>query len=194
MKLKTLIGILIITVSLAACNEEDSSATSEATLNTTDEDGVTVTEIDTTSATSTVLTDYDQSSFSKYVYWHKTEDKILIDYDFFPSGSDFDSQTKKATLPCEFGEDDQDTAVNVNVSAPTDPGECENIEIDLSAATFTIDGVEFAFSATLEIFADDFEFKISSGGFTDSVTGTALSVSADNATLETVASAAADAV
>lgn len=197
---KTVQYLLIIALLLGftACNQADTGeTTADSTLNANSSaGGSTVTPVDgTESATSTVLGSYDQSSFSRYIYWHKVEDKILIDYNFFPEGTDFDDPGKKATLPCGIGEDNDDAVdVNANVNATTGTdSECEQIELDLALATFTIDGLEFAFSDSLDLFSVDFGFKIAAAGFINSSTSATLTVSADAATMESVYNAVLDA-
>lgn len=196
---KSVIGgcfLLLLASGLAACNEEDSSENSgdsQLNVNVSAGSGASVTPVEgTESATTTVLDDYDQSSFSKYVYWHKVENKILIDYNFFPEETDFDDTTDKVAFPCDFlNVDEGATDVNVNVNAGSSD-ECDRAELSVAQATFTIDGLVFDFSDSFTLFVSDFGFKITNAGFVQSDSGSSITVAKDTATLESVYNAILD--
>lgn len=181
--------IIVLLLGVVSCNEEDSSTGStDSTLNAS------VSTVNgTESSTASVLGDYDQSSFSKYIYWHKIENKVLIDYNFFPESTDFDSQEKQVSIPCDFMEDTDTGGADVDLNAPTGNVGCEDVELDVSSAVFTIDGLEFSFSESLDIFSTQFGFKLTSSGFTLSETGAVLTVSADVGNLENIYNAVLDA-
>lgn len=144
--------------------------------------------------TSSDRDSYDQeNNYSAYILFHMTEPKALIDYNFFPAGSDVCQQVtydpelnpegacktaKTVVLPCgyEGAEPDADDLLSVSISAPLDDAVCDDqLIIDLSAAEFTIDGLVFPFSGSLDVFADDLGFKITQTSIVDAVTGAAIS-------------------
>lgn len=185
--------ILGLVLSLWGCNEVEStgdttSSTTETANVTTAADSAVITEIDTSSvASSSSLADYEQSSFSQYVYFHATEGQILLGYNFFPTGFDSDSQAKTLSIPCEYEITSDDDYLSTSTSATeTEEAACEDIVLDLSAATFTLDGIRLDFSSSLDIFVDDFEFKITRDGFIDSETGETLEFSGSDVTMEDV--------
>lgn len=192
--MKRILSIFALIFVFSACNEVGSDD-SASTLNNTveDSDSVTISALDT-SDTSSSLTDYDQSSFSEYVYFHSTESKILIDYDFFPDGSDVCSQAtydedsnpngcqvdQTVVVPCDFSDAAlDDDMLSFNVSASDDDSCEDDIVVDFSDAEFTTDGLVFDFSDTLDSFDSDFEFKISEQGFIDSNDNSVLDLDSD---------------
>lgn len=183
--------ILGLILSLWSCNELDgtSATTTTETANvTTATDTAAITEIDTSSvSSSSSLEDYDQAGFSPYIYFHKTESQILLDYDFFPEGFDSDSQAKTLSIPCEYETTSDNDLLSTGTSqAETEEASCEDIVLDLSAATFTLDGIRLDFDTSLDIFVDHFEFKITRDGFVDSETGETLEFSNSDVTMEDV--------
>lgn len=150
----------------------------------TDENGVSITKVEGQKAPLTILQDFDQSPFSKFVFFHKNKNKILIDYNFFPEGSDFDSQKKEVRIPCQFLLN-KDQGPNVNVSAPMADGACkERFKLDIDGAKFTLAGLEFGFDETFDLFADEFGIALTPVGFVDAQTGLALEQPFSEATLE----------
>lgn len=148
--------------------------------------GSEVTEIDLSGATSPILDAYSQSSFSPYVYFHKGENKIMIDYNFLPSGSDIDSIRKVIEIPCtqDVAGDDK---LSVSLSAPLNDAPCEDgVTVDVSDATFTVAGMEFGFSETLDVFVFDFDVLVTRNGFVDAVDQQALKPTFDRANLGTL--------
>lgn len=137
---------------------------------------------------------YDQeNNYSDYILFHLTEPKTLIDYNFFPAGSDVCQQAtydaelnpeglcrtaKTVVLPCGYEgvEDEADDFLSASISAPLDDGSCtDHLIVDLSEAEFTIDGLVFPFSGSLDVFAADLGFKITQEGIVNATTGAAIS-------------------
>ena len=136
---------------------------------------------------------------------HKSElNNFLIEYDFFGSGYDLCQQAtynvdtnpngckidKTIEIACEFqslSAADENDYLSINISAPiTGNTECENkIVLDLSNAEFTADGLVFS-SSSIDIFASDFEFKVTKDGFTDAKDGSELTFDSDQVDLEDV--------
>lgn len=183
--------ILGFILSLWSCNELEgtsTTATTETANVTTATDAATITEIDTSSvSSSSSLEDYNQASFSPYIYFHKTESQILLDYNFFPEGFDSDSQAKTLSIPCEYETTSDNDLLSTGASqAETEEASCEDIVLDLSAATFTLDGIRLDFSSSLDIFVDHFEFRITRDGFIDSETDETLEFANSDVTMEDV--------
>lgn len=189
---KTTIGIFFSLLLLACQNpgatDVLSAEESETTLEASDGEsgGVSITEIESGSSTATnPLDGYSQSEFSKYVYVANSGKKFLIDFNFFPEGTDFDSQEKTLAIPCEYTNMPEE--VDVNVSVDVEEDECESdIVIDLNGATFSFIGLEFIYEENLDVFDSDFEFKISSAGFVDSLDGEKIDVEPEDANLENI--------
>lgn len=195
--MKRVLSILALVLAFSACNEVDSDDSSATSLNNTGDSGdsVTISVLDT-SDTSTSLSDYDQSSFSEHIYFHSTESKILVVYDFFPTGSDVCSQAtydedtnpngcqvdQTVVVPCNFSDEAlDDDMLSFNVSA-SDSDTCDDdIVVDFSDAEFTTEGLVFTFSGSLDAFDSDFEFKISEEGFVDSNDNSVLDLNSDAA-------------
>lgn len=193
--------MIILVLIFSACNEGDSPDSHAASLNNSansSDDLVTVSVINT-SGTSTDLSLYTVSSFSKHVYFHSTQDKILIAYDFFPTGSDICSQAtydektnpngcqvdQTVVVPCDFSDaalEDDMLSFNMSVGDACE----DDIVVDLSAAEFTTDGLVFDFSASLDAFDSDFEFKISKQGFVDGNDNAVLNFDSSDVALEDV--------
>lgn len=170
-------GFLLALLMLGGCNEAEDSSGSADQLNSASDADATITELPT-SGTASVLTDYAKSSFSNYIYFHKTESKILIDFAFFPDGSDPDSQAKTISIPCLSEENSGDTAVSIGLSAPTEGSHaCTDVSLNLSEATFTNDGLVFSFSESFTLFASQYSFNITRAGFVDSQTSEAIAAS-----------------
>ncbi|MBF0107338.1 MAG: hypothetical protein HQM16_18660 [Deltaproteobacteria bacterium] len=164
-------------------------------------DAATISEINTAPAQASLKDDYNQSGFSQYVYFHKDEGRILIDHNFFPSGSNlchkatYDEKTNpngckrdfSIAIPCEYRALAGDELLAVNVSASTEDTACkEDIIIDLSTAEFTVEGLVFTETPPLETFADEFEFAISKDGFVDTHDNTPLGFETKDIGLEDV--------
>lgn len=131
-----------------------------------------------------LLEDFDQSPFSKFIYFHKNKNKLLIDYNFFPEGSDFDSQKKEVRIPCQFLLKEKEGA-SVGLNAPISGGSCrKNFSLDIKAAKFTLAGLEFAFDESFDLFEDDFGMILTPDGFFDTQSGAALEEPFSEATLE----------
>lgn len=199
-KIRLVSSLLIALVFGSSCNGQSGNTTStsgdttQTTVTTDSGEGVTVTEIDTSATTSTQnpLANYTQSAFSKYLYFSGDGKKVLIDFNFFPQGADFDSQKKQVTIPCEYQITD-DENVSASVNAPVDEEPCEiSIVVDLSQATFLFYGVEFSFDTSLDAFDKQFEFKITAQGFVDSLDNAVITLSADDGTLENIYNAVMD--
>ncbi len=171
-------GFLLALLMLGGCNEGEDASSSADQLNSASGDAdATITELPT-SGTASVLTDYAKSSFSNYIYFHKTESKILIDFAFFPDGSDPDSQAKTIIIPCLSEQNSGDAAVAIGLSAPTEGSRaCTDVSLNLSEATFTNDGLVFSFSESFTLFASQYSFNITRLGFVDSQTSEAIAAS-----------------
>ena len=130
------------------------------------------------------------SSFSEYVYTDNANQKLLIDWNFFPS-TQYDSEAKNLLLPCD-AENVTTTAegLTYSESIPLGDSSCSSgVLLDLSDATFETYGLVFAFSGTLNVLADDFDISITSTGF-KSTQGESLSLeSATDADLVAVLAA-----
>jgi len=178
-----------------ACNEGDSPETESSGSQSSLSDGSgSITTIDT-SNTSSDLDNYEQSSFSTYVYFHKTEEKTLVDYNFFPVDKDVCQQATynadtnpngcqtdmTVIVPCESVLSDDDLLLIQS----SEESSCDDIVVSFSDADFTLDGLVFATKSTISNFNDDFGFTISSNGFQDSE-GNSLSFSSNDITLEDV--------
>lgn len=196
------LALVVFSFLCVSCEEEitdsgDSSQDSALTSTGSDADStVTITEIDTTSSQAqSQLDQYSASSFSKYIYFHKTEDKILLDYNFFPKGSDlcqqaaYDAESnplgcktdKTIVIPCDYKTRIEDDLLSVNISASTEISQCESdIVIDLSSAEFTTDGLVFSFTGSLNIFENDFEFRITKDGISYGGDGATLKFDGDD--------------
>lgn len=193
----------------SACNESgsssvstvDATAVNAATASTST---TSIEAIDTTN-TSSGLEAYTQSTFSDFVYLHKTDNKLLLTYDFFPAGYDlcqqatYNAQTNPSgctqdlsiSIPCTFSSITDDDLLSVSISATTDAGEntdCANpIIVDLSAAEFTVDGLIFDITTgAVDAFAQDFEFLIDVDGFYDASDDAKLNLTDSVVNLESV--------
>lgn len=173
----------------AACNEAETTTSLDTTQQTTTAEAQ-VSAIDTAASDNDAVSagSYTQTTFSRYVYEKSGEDVFLIDFNFFPEGTDFDSQAKTAALPCETTTD-TDAAIDVNA---TEEEDCDKLTVDLSSATFTFIGLEISHDESQQLFVEDFEFKITTDGFVDPLDGATLDVAADTATLESVYNAVMD--
>lgn len=82
--------------------------------------------------------------YSSYIRWNPTEDQLLIKFDFFPEGTDFQFAQKKVVLPCNFLIEAVSDEVNYNLNAEKKP-ECiqKSIEFD-EKDEFTLDGIVVA--------------------------------------------------
>jgi hypothetical protein len=176
---KQLITCAIVAVFLFGCNEAATSSSSSSSLNSTSDDSSVSVDAMDTSSTSSDLSSYTMSSFSMHVYFHNSEDKMIVTDDFFPDGSDtcsqatYDADTNpngcqqdgSVVIPCEFQEAALDEWLSVSTSASDSSCE-DDIVVDLSSGSFSLDG--WVFEATeLTAFADDFDFNIGSSGFVD---------------------------
>jgi len=127
---------------------------------------------------------FRQSSFSKYVYLDEANQKLLLDWNFFPS-TRYDSSAKTLTLPCEVSVSQTTVdGLNYNQSVPlgVDDDCTTDLVVDLSEATFEVYGLVFSFDGVLDVLLYDFDLLITSGGFKDSE-GRILSVDSNQADL-----------
>lgn len=177
--MKYIFSIIILVMGFTACIEEatdSSSSTSQSTLSSTDSDSSSsITSIDT-SSTSSTKEKFTQSSISKYIWFD--DSRILIEYNFLPSGFDLQQQEGQVALPCEFTVGDSDELINISLSAPLEGDtDCQNdIVIKLTDVEYDAEGLIFSFSDSFDLFADQFEFKITKSGFVDSKDGSVLTV------------------
>lgn len=146
--------------------------------------GVTITEITTNTGSTSSLEGFTQTSFSKHIYRKDGTSTYLIDFNFFPAQTDFDSVKKAAIIPCDYNTT-SDENVNVSLNTPTTETPCDSgLSVDLSQATFTFLGIEFTMDASIDVFVDIFEFKITATGFIDAYDQAVITVGADEATVE----------
>ncbi len=109
---------------------------------------------------------YAVSDFSEFIYIDSTNQKLLIDWNFFPS-TKYDSEVKTLTLPCDV-ENETTTAdgLTYSESIPLGDAACTTgVVLDLSDATFEVYGLVFAFSDTLDVLESDFDITITTTGF-----------------------------
>lgn len=206
--MKHIVLILALMFFGVACNESGSNtnqttttanaSTGSATTSTT------VEAIDTTNK-STGLEAYTKSTFSDFIYLHKTDNKLLVTYDFFPAGYDLCqqatynaqsnpngcTQNESVSIPCTFSSVADDDLLSVSINAETDAGEpavCASpIIVDLTTAEFTVDGLVFdVTSGAVDVFAEDFEFLIDVDGFYDSTDDAILNLTDSIINLESV--------
>jgi len=176
--MKKTITILLFSFLFLACNETVTTNSSDNL--TSGNDGTTITGITTTP--SNLLESYTLSSFSQHIYFHKTEDKILIDYNFFPAEADICQQVtynaetningcqtaKSVVMPCAYQPLTENDLLSINISAPTETEACDTeVVLDMSQAEFTVEGFVFTFEGTLTVFDPYFEFSITNDGFVD---------------------------
>lgn len=74
-------------------------------------------------------------------------------------------------IPCQFQSEPADDLLSIGLSATeNEGGDClDAVVVDLSAAHFTVEGLEFPFQSALETFSQDFEFKIQKESVVDSL-------------------------
>jgi len=176
--MKKIVSIILFSFLFLACNETITTNASDNLMN--GNDGTAITGITTT--TSNLLESYTQATFSEYVYFHKTENKILIDYNFFPAQADICQQVtynaetningcqtaKTVVMPCAYQPLTENDLLSINVSAPIEEETCDQeVILDMSSAEFSVEGLIFAFEGTLNIFNSYFEFSITNDGFVD---------------------------
>lgn len=191
-------------------NKETSDVTTAGSPSPENEDGsseeanepsetVKIIAVDVTSSSEApeniLTTQFDQSTFSRHIYWHKVDSKILILLDFFPKGSEFDFDKKTATLPCQYSVSDVDPNIDASLNVPesSSDDECQRTVINLKDGQFDLSANGFIFDATapLQIFSM-FDLSISSAGFQDTFTGETLIVQKQHADLVGVLNAMAD--
>ena len=109
---------------------------------------------------------FAQTDFSEFIYIDSDDQKLLMNWNFFPS-TQYDSQAKTLTLPCDV-EHQTTTAEGVTYSESVAIGDVScttGVVLDLSEATFETYGLVFAFSSTLDVLEEDFEITITTNGF-----------------------------
>lgn len=183
-----------ITVALLACQGMGNHDTPTETIALTetaseqskkseaDHGEISISAIDTKN-TSTLQNDFDQSNYSKFIYFHQNKNRVVLDYNFFPEGSDFDSEKKTVVLPCAKPIPDEDR-LNINLSIPVQEAPCKTRSLDVAGATFTLLGLEFEFDRVLELFAEDYGFVLTVDGFVDSESGELFTLPFSEASLD----------
>lgn len=182
-----------VALALLACQGMESSNTSIETValteptpkqgekSETENSNVSISAIETKSAPA-LKSDFDQSNFSKFIYFHKDKNRIVLDYNFFPEGSDFDSEKKTVSLPCVKPlPDDEHLSINLNA---TSNAPCKSKSLDVSTATFTLLGLEFEFDREFDLFAEDYGFVLTADGFVDSEYGELFTLPFSEASLD----------
>ncbi len=162
------------------CVEEERDANSNS-LNAANNNDSTVSITEITPTAVSVKADYDESSFSQYIYFQT--DSILVDYNFLPAGTDICQQVtynaetnpngcqqaNSVVIPCEYQGLVDNDLLSINISETTETTGCDDdLVVDVSGATFTVDGLVFSFSTSLDVFENYFEFLITRDGFVDS--------------------------
>lgn len=147
------------------------------------------------------LDDYSAADFSTVIFFHKTENKILVSYNFFPNGSDvceqssYDADTNPngcrtsgtVVLPCGYEGLEDNDYLSIDVSAFTTDTNCtDKLAVSMTGGEFTVDGLVFSFASSLDVFVSDFGFKITRDGFVDSENGSILVLSSSSADLQDV--------
>lgn len=140
--------------------------------------------------TPALQNDFDQSNYSKFVYFHQNKNRIVLDYNFFPEGSDFDSQNKTVALPCAKPLPD-DGHLNINLNAASNTP-CKPKSLDVSDATFTLLGLEFEFDREFDLFAETYGFVLTADGFVDSESGELFTLPFSEASLDNLEAAPAN--
>ena len=132
--------------------------------------------------------EFDQSAFSKFVFFHKDGHKILINYNFFPEGSDFDSQKKIVHIPCDFVLP-EDERLSVSISATEAQTPCVGeLDLELSQAVFTLGGLVLSFDENFSALEKDFGVRLTREGAEEAVSGELIPLPFAEFTLENVAS------
>lgn len=198
---KGLVAGLLVVLILVSCQElgVGEGQTSDKSLVQTEgetnqpgdvqENDPTISKIQTQDATtaSDLLKGFKQSTYSKFVYFGEGKKKILIDYNFFPEGTDFDSQLKQVSIPCSYGRT-ENSGLNVTVSSTDEAAaECEPYLLDVAGAKFTLAGLELEFDQSFELFSREFGVTLTRDGFFDSESGEEMEVPFSEASLENVA-------
>lgn len=194
MKYLSLILILLV----SACTQQATNLNLDESTNSNATSGVGT----ITTQTAETRQNYNLSSFSQWVYLHKTENKILIDVNFLPEGHDLCQQATyhetsnpngcrqdlSVSIPCEYNSLPESDLLNINLSVSTTvpvATSCTNpIVVDLSAATFDADGL--IFTAPVTAFQSDFGFQITMDGFVDPADSSLLIFDTQDVKLEDV--------
>src|SRR3989339_506288 len=186
-----IIVMLVVVFFYVGCTQTGSSSSGGGSQNLSNGSGDATDITEITPATSKLKDSYEVSSFSEYVFFHKEDTNILLDYNFFPAGSDicqqaaYDAQTnpngckqdKTVELPCGYQEAPEDDLLSISLNA--DPNiattDCaDKIILDMSQAEFTVEGLVFSYDDTLDVFVEDFEFMIAKKGFVDAASDAVL--------------------
>jgi hypothetical protein len=205
-KMKKTLTTVTLVFALVACGSGQTGSSSEQEAAQLSNGNSTVITAITPTASSD-RDNYDQeTNFCDYILFHKTEALVLIDYNFFPAGTDVCQQVtydaelnpegdcktaKTVVLPCGFEEVDveSDDMLSVSVSAPTGTTTCEtSLVLDVSSAEFTIDGLAIPFTDSLDIFANSLGFKITRSGIVDAATSEILVFDSKDFGLEEIVS------
>lgn len=177
-----------VTANDAAKSSTENSVGASETVETTE---ITAIDADSDNDAAETMSSYAPSSFSQYVYVKSDTKVFLIDFNFFPEGTDFDSQNKTATLPCETAAP-EGSGATVSMSAPEEGDGCEAVVVDLTSATFTFVGLEFAYEDSLDVFSEALEFKITPEGIADASDGEVIDLDFEDANLENAYNAVMD--
>lgn len=109
---------------------------------------------------------FEESAFSEFVYLDEDNQKLLLDWNFFPS-TQYNSTAKTYTFPCDV-EHEYTTSEGLNVSESVplaEEGCTTGVVLDVSSATAEVYGLVFSFDGSLDVFANDFGFVITADGF-----------------------------
>lgn len=112
--------------------------------------------------------DFGPSSFSTYVDVSQDHSHVRINFDFFPSGTDFNFEERKVTIPC-LSSDNLPDKVNAQISAPVYGG-CEAytvISFDGDGEVMTVDGIVLPVASSAQKFNGPYGFQITAENVTD---------------------------
>jgi len=203
--MKKLITTLVLLLAVAACSSNQSGSTSDLNPVNLSNGNTGITSLQGTNVSD--RDNYDQeANFCDNILFHKTEARVLIDYNFFPQGADVCQQAtydaelnpaslcrteKTVVLPCGFEGTDEavDSLLAVDISAPVGGESCsEHLVLDVSSAEFTVDGLVFPFSSSLDVFANSLGFRITREGIVDVSNGALLSFESKDFGMEEIVS------
>ena len=181
-------------VALPQAGEALSTGESAQTLEASDStSNVVVSELqtDNTSAPN-FLRDYQAFSYNSHFFFNEDSKKIFVHADFFPTGTNFDYQEHKVTVPCHAQEEAESIeGLSVSVSVPLSGADCDDgVELALNdeEASFNPPGFALSEGAMDDLFVDEFGFSLGEYNFIDAFSGEALSDLAADAGLADIVS------
>lgn len=200
MNRKNIITTLFIFLALtASCQNQGSNDSTEKTTEDTSvnlssdnsenqKDQVEITQINVKGSESNLKEQFKLSSFSKYVMIHKTENKILLSYDFFPEGTEICHQAdsnatsfkegcfeaNRILVPCEFSGSFSDDKLTIGLSQKTESQNCDQpTVIELNPGELTLEGVLIEDDPWIGL-SETYSILLSTRGFLDEADETEL--------------------